>query len=156
MADSTARSGLAAALAASLLVGLGALLWAAQGPGVPSPPEGEERPGRVPMLQVRDETRPKLGEIPTLGLMGDETAPSLDQLCSEERVERMATGIAGIAEDGVFLDEREWQRLAWSGRAGLASFWSRCLHGGAAVHVRADRTGDLLAIYDPASGFSTP
>lgn len=146
----------AAALAAGLLIGLGALIWAARGPGVSPVSEHAERPREAPTLQVRDETRPKLGEIPTLGLMGDEAAPSQDRLCSEERVARMAAGVAGIAEDGVFLDERVWRRLAWSGRAGLASFWSKCFHGGAAVHVRADRDGELLAVYDPARGFTSP
>lgn len=117
-------------------------------------PEGAEWQG--PPLEPRDDTRPKLGEHPDLKLMGIEPGPSDDILCSEARLERMASQRAAVADDGVFVDERGWNEMSWSGRVGLASFWSKCLHGGAAVHVRAEHDGALLAVYEASSGLTSP
>ena len=142
-----------AGLVAGLLIGIGALAWVAQGPNEPEARDVEEWAGAP--LKIRDETRPKLGVIANLKLMGDEIAPSDDQLCDDERIGRMAEQIAGVVEDGVLIDERSWNELAWGGRAGLASFWSKCLHGGAAVHVRAEHDGAVLAVYDPAEGLTS-
>jgi hypothetical protein len=120
--------------------------------GRPDPPPRASAQGLAAALAVRDETRPRLGEIPDLRLMGDEPAASRDRLCDSPRDARMREMISDVAQDGVFVDEQRWRELPAGARAGLASFWSKCLHAGAAVHVRADGDGALLAVYDPDSG----
>ena len=154
--DRLGRVGRAGAVAAAglLLAAVGLALLSQE----PSPrPEQAEWQG--PPLVPRDDTRPKLGEHPDLQLMGLEPGPSDAILCSEARVERMTShlaGVAGLAEDGVFVDERGWNETSWGGRAGLASFWSKCLRGGGAVHVRAEHDGALLAVYEPRTGLTSP
>lgn len=109
-----------------------------------------------PPVVVRDETGEQLGPIPGLKLMGDEPAPSAGALCDADRLERMSEAVVGVVSDGVLVDEAGWETTPWAGRAGLASFWSKCLHEGRALHVRARNDGAVLAVYDPDTGLTTP
>ena len=59
-------------------------------------------------------------------------------------------------EDGVAVDLARWEATPAGGQAGYASFWSKCFHSGAAVRIRSDDGGKVLAVYDPATGLEFP
>ena len=145
----------AGVLAGGLLCALVALLWLGldAGESVDFEPASSgltERAADAPVAQ------PGLPIHPDLKLMGIEPAPSQEQLCTPERAARMSLRIAARADGGVLVDERGWAETSWGRRAGLASYWSKCLHGGAAINVLAEHDGALLAVYDPAHGLSSP
>ena len=137
----------AAGLAIAALVGFA--WWAQRSEAPQAHPEWQGPP-----VVARDETRPKLGEIPNLKLMGAEPGPSTDALCDASRVERMSQWITQRTDDAVFVEPAVWDATPSGGRAGLASFWSKCLHAGAAIEIRSEGDGQVLALYDPVEGLT--
>jgi hypothetical protein len=87
-------------------------------------------------------------------VMGIEKEPSSDVLCSAERVERMDAFVIGHAAGELFVDAASWEATPSSTKAGIASFFSKCHHGGEPLDVLAGPGGTRLAVYDPEGGLS--
>jgi len=141
-------------VALCLLLAIAAVAWL--GPGeetlTVAVPESAVTPSVAPSVE-----EPRLPVHPELALLRVRTgeAPHTP-LCTEARTATMTASFAERVDDGVIVDIDRWEATGWGGRAGYASFWSKCFHDGATVHIRSERDGTLLAIYDPASGLDLP
>ena len=93
---------------------------------------------------------------PELKLMGVEPQATHNPLCTESRTATMTASFAQRVEDGVEVDLARWEATPMGGRAGYASFWSKCFHDGAPVRIRSDAGGEVVAIYDPTTGLGLP
>lgn len=122
-----------------------------------SPPQPGAAPGSpTPPAVDLPPDYPIFASHPDLKLMGIEPEATHTPLCSEERTAAMTASFAEKADDGVVVDADRWEATGWGGRAGYASFWSKCFHGGAMVQIRSQDGGEVLAVYDPKTGLGYP
>lgn len=141
-------------VALSLLLAIAAVGYVGRGAAPPVPGADPGLPD-APFADLAPDY-PIFATHPDLKLMGIEPAATHTPLCTEGRTAAMTASFAERADDGVVVDVDRWEATGWGGRAGYASFWSKCFHGGATVHIRSERDGALLAIYDPATGLDLP
>jgi len=137
----------------ALLLAIGAVALAGRGPALER--GAAPAPGEAPLVAAFPPGS-SLGTHPDLKVMGIEPAATHTPLCTEDRTATMTASFAERVEDGVAVDLARWEATPAGGQAGYASFWSKCFHSGAAVRIRSDDGGKVLAVYDPATGLEFP
>jgi hypothetical protein len=108
------------------------------------------------MLNRRSRDLPEAGPSMLEGggyLVGDASSIQLER-CSEAARSEMNDLIDGQLEgDVVMVKEAAWWAMSTSNRVGIASWFSQCMRERGGVQIHGNRTGTLLATYDPRAGY---
>ena len=119
-------------------------------------PEPDLRQGAASAVAAPPPVRAPVVALPEGSLkpiIGDPREGDLE-FCDAANWKRLDGLVVGHpAPATVVLDQDAWQRQGAAVRAGIASWISKCLAGGAPVDLHGDLTGERLGRYDAREGY---
>jgi hypothetical protein len=132
------------------------MLWSRSMPiDVESTFQGAHAKTSVEVIAQRSEENPRQTFRSFLGLGHSRVMTSSIQLdrCSDAARAEMKSLIHEAGDgDVIVIDESSWWAISTSNRVGIASWLSHCTQERGTVRMQGNRTGAILASYDPRDG----
>lgn len=134
---------------------------------VKAPEVAEATSADAPLLSSADLTATKpisthessgipasLAGIKLKPLLGEPRGPTPD-FCDESHWSGLGRIMREFSAGEVLVDERDWNSRGQAVGGRMASWASKCKQGGAAIQIRGDLSGRILAVYDSETGYRT-